>query len=176
MKSQVSIALITLLLSTLAAAAEHTRAGAAASAAAPTPKGGCIVLATAAEQEQSVTAADGTSSKTFVPASRAIPGAEIVWSTTARNVCAKPADNVVINQPVPEHMEFVADSAIGGGAQITLSVDGRDFLPAGQLTARNTDGSARPARATDVRFVRWTLNSAIAPQNEFAARFRAVLQ
>jgi len=99
-----------------------------------------------------------------------------VWSTTARNVCAKPADNVVINQPVPEHMEFVADSAIGGGAQITLSVDGKDFLPPGQLTAHNADGSARPARATDVRYVRWTLSGAIAPQNEFAARFRAVLQ
>lgn len=163
MKNLLSIVLTTLLLPLLAAA----------NAA---PKGGCIVLTTAAEQEQSVTAADGSRSTQIVPAARVVPGTEVVWSTTAHNTCPKPAENVVINQPVPEHMVFVADSAVGGGAQITLSVDGKDYLPAGQLTARNADGSARPARATDVRYVRWTLSSVIAPQSEFAARFRAVLQ
>jgi uncharacterized repeat protein (TIGR01451 family) len=162
MKSQSSIALISLLLPLLAAAAA--------------PKGGCIVLTTAAEQEQSETAADGTSSKHYVPAARVVPGTEVVWTTTARNTCAKPAEHVVIDQPVPEHMVFVADSAIGGGAQITLSVDGKVYVPAAQLTARNADGSARAARASDVRFVRWTLASPIAPQDQFAARFRAALQ
>jgi len=162
MKSQSSIALISLLLPLLAAAAP--------------PKGGCIVLTTVAEQEQTVTAADGTSGKHYKPATQVVPGSEVVWSTTAKNTCTKPAEHVVIDQPVPEHMVFVADSVIGGGAQVSLSVDGKVYLPAAQLTARNADGSVRPARATDVRFVRWTLSSPIAPQDEFAARFRAVLQ
>jgi uncharacterized repeat protein (TIGR01451 family) len=172
MTRQSYLSLIALLLPLLAAAAEHSRAPAGAAA----PKGGCIVLTTAAEQEHTVTAADGSSSKQYQPATRVVPGTEVVWSTTARNTCSKPAEKVVIDQPVPEHMVFVADSAVGGGAQITLSVDGREYLPAAQLTARNADGSPRPARAGDVRFVRWTLSAAIAPQSEFTARFRAVLQ
>ena len=174
MNSQSSIALVALLLPLLSAAAatEHNRPAASPAA----PKGGCIVLTTAAEQEKNVTAADGSSSVQYHPATRVVPGTEVVWTTTARNTCTRQADKVVIDQPVPEHMVFVADSAVGGGAQITLSVDGKDYLPASALTARNADGSTRPARATDVRSVRWTLSTPIAPQSEFSARFRAVLQ
>ena len=174
MKSQSSIALVALLLPllTAAAAAEHSRPAASPAV----PKGGCIVLTTAAEQQKSITAEDGSNTVQYQPAARVVPGSEVVWTTTARNTCARQADKVVIEQPVPEHMVFVADSAMGGGAQITLSVDGKDYLPASALTVRNTDGSTRPARATDVRSVRWTLNTPIAPQSEFSARFRAVLQ
>ncbi len=134
------------------------------------------MLATAAEQEHTAIAADGSASKQYQPATRVVPGTEVVWTTTARNTCSKPADHVVIDQPVPEHMVFVADSAVGGGAQISLSTDGKDYKAASQLTAHNADGSSRPAGATDVRFVRWTLTGVIAPQDEFTARFRAVLQ
>ncbi len=174
MKSQSSIALVALLLPllTAAAAAEHNRPAATPAA----PKGGCIVLTTAAEQQVSVAAADGSNTVHYRPAARVVPGSEVVWTTTARNACTKSAEKVVIDQPVPEHMVFVADSAVGGGAQITLSVDGKDYLPASALTARNADGSPRAARATDVRSVRWTLSGPIAPQSEFTARFRAVLQ
>ena len=174
MKSQSSLALVALLLPllTAAAAAEHNRPAASPAV----PKGGCIILTTAAEQQKSVTAADGSSAIQYQPAAKVVPGTEVVWTTTARNTCARPAEKVVIDQPVPEHMVFVADSAVGGGAQITLSVDGKDYLPATALTARNADGSSRAARATDVRSVRWTLSGPIAPQSEFTARYRAVLQ
>jgi uncharacterized repeat protein (TIGR01451 family) len=139
-------------------------------------KGGCIELTTVAEQEQTVTAADGTVSKQYLPAARIVPGSEVVWTTTARNLCQKAAEKVVIDQPVPEHMVFVADSAIGGGTQITLSTDGREFRAARELTVRNGDGSMRPAGAADVRFVRWALSGAIAPQDSLSVRYRAVLQ
>jgi len=139
-------------------------------------KGGCIVLTTVAETEQVSKASDGTESKTYVPAKHVVPDSVVVWTTSARNVCAKGAEHVVINQPVPEHMNFVADSAVGGGTQIALSVDGKDFHPANQLTVREQDGSTRPARATDVHMVRWTLDGALAPQDQVTVRYRAVLQ
>jgi uncharacterized repeat protein (TIGR01451 family) len=142
----------------------------------PARKGGCIELTTIAEQESTVTAADGSVSKHYEPAARIVPGSEVVWTTTARNLCQKAAEKVVIDQPVPDHMVFVADSAIGGGTQITLSTDGREFKAARDLTARNSDGSTRPAGAADVRFVRWTLSGAIAPQDSLSVRYRAVLQ
>lgn len=139
-------------------------------------KAGCIELSTIAEQEKSVTAADGTVSKQIVPAARIVPGSEVIWTTTARNLCKKPAEQVVIDQPVPEHMVFVADSVIGAGALLTLSTDGHDFRASADLTVRSGDGSSRPAAASDVRFVRWTLTGAIAPQDSLSVRYRATVQ
>jgi uncharacterized repeat protein (TIGR01451 family) len=142
----------------------------------PAHKGGCIELTTVAEQEKTTTAADGTITKTYMPAARIVPGSEVVWTTTARNLCKKAAEKVVIDQPVPKHMVFVADSAIGAGTQITLSTDGHDFLAPKDLRARNADGSTRPASAADVRVVRWALSGAIAPQESLSVRYRATVQ
>jgi uncharacterized repeat protein (TIGR01451 family) len=141
-----------------------------------TPTGGCIELKTIAEREQTVTAADGHQVKQLTAPGKVVPGDEIVWTTTARNLCDKSADKVVINQPVPEHMNFVADSALGGNAQITYSVDGKEFTAATALTVRAADGKTRPARADEVRQLRWTLVSAIAPQDTALVRFRATVQ
>lgn len=143
---------------------------------APKPKGGCIELTTIAEQEKTVTAADGTVAKQYVPAARIVPGSEVVWTTTARNLCKKPAEKLVIDQPVPKHMVFVADSAIGGGTQITLSTDGHDFKAPKDLTVRSADGTTRQAGAADVRVVRWVLSGVLAPQDSLSVRYRAAVQ
>ena len=166
MNRNLTFSLLTLLLPLLASAQAPT-------AAAPPHQGGCIELTTVVEQEQSVTAADGSVTKKFQPAGHIVPGSEVVYTTTARNLCKKPAEKLVIEQPVPEHMVFVADSAIGGGTQITLSTDGREFHAPGELTVRNADGSARPAGADDVRAVRWVLSGALAPQDSLSVRYRA---
>jgi uncharacterized repeat protein (TIGR01451 family) len=142
----------------------------------PARQGGCIELTTVAEQEKTSTAADGTITKTYMPAARIVPGSEVVWTTTARNLCKKAAEKVVIDQPVPEHMLFVADSAIGAGTQITLSTDGHEFRAPKDLSVRNADGSTRPAGAADVRVVRWALSGAIAPQESLSVRYRATVQ
>ena len=38
-----------------------------------------------------------------------------------------PTDNVVIANPVPEHMTYVANSAMGTGTDIAYSLDGKEF-------------------------------------------------
>jgi uncharacterized repeat protein (TIGR01451 family) len=144
--------------------------------AAATPKAGCIELKAVAEMEQTVKAADGSQSKQLIVVAKTVPGDEIVWTTTAHNLCDKPADKVVIDLPVPEHMNFVADSAFGKGAQISYSVDGKEFKAATELRVRATDGTSRAARAEDVRHVRWIMVSAIAPQDTALVRFRATVQ
>ena len=138
----------------------------------PAHKGGCIELTTIAQQQKTITAADGSVTTKYVAASHVVPEAEVVWTTTARNLCAKPADSVVIDQPVPEHMIFVADSTSGADAQVTLSTDGHDYQAPKDLTVA-TDGVARHATAADVRDVRWTLSAPIAPQATITVRYRA---
>jgi uncharacterized repeat protein (TIGR01451 family) len=140
------------------------------------PKAGCIELKAVAEMEQTVKAADGSQSRQLVAVAKTVPGDEIVWTTTAHNLCDKPADKVVIDLPVPEHMNFVADSAQGKGAQISYSVDGKEFKAATELTVRASDGTRRAARAEEVRHVRWILVSAIAPKDTALVRFRATVQ
>jgi len=143
---------------------------------APPHKGGCIELTTVAELAKTVTAADGSTVKQYVPATRIVPGTEVTWTTTARNVCRKPAEKVVIDQPVPEHMLFVADSPTGDGTVISLSTDGHEFKAARDLTVRGSDGATRAAGAADVRAVRWALTGAIAPQSSVSVRYRATLE
>ena len=144
--------------------------------AAAAPKAGCIELKAVAEKEQTVKAADGSQSTQLVAVAKTVPGDEIVWTTTAHNLCEKPADKVVIDLPVPEHMNFVADSASGKGAQISYSVDGKEFKSAAELKVRAADGTSRAARAEDVRHVRWIMVSAIAPKDTALVRFRATVQ
>jgi len=178
MKRQVVISLCLAALIPIFAA--YASAAAAAEGSKPAakagPKGGCIELTTVAEREETLKNADGSESKRLVPAKHIVPDTEVVWTATAHNLCAKAAEHVVIDQPVPEHMVFVADSAGGTAAQVTLSTDGKTFQPAGQLTARGADGSTRLARAEDVRFVRFSLTGAIGPQERVSVRYRAILQ
>lgn len=153
----------------LAAAAAH----AAQPATAGTP---CVSLETQALQEQAVAGADGARKVTLVPATKVVPGDQVVWQTTARNSCAAPAANVAINQAVPEHMTLVADSATGADMRIQYSLDGKSFVALADLTVTEADGSKRPARADDVRHVRWLLNGSIGANQSISVRYSARLR
>jgi uncharacterized repeat protein (TIGR01451 family) len=137
---------------------------------------GCIELKTSAEVEQQYKNERGQSATRLVPAGKVVPGDEVVWTITATNVCNKPADDVVIANPVPEQMTYVADSAMGTGTDIAYSVDGREFRPAAELTVRSADGASRAARAEDVRAIRWTYKASFAPGASGFVRYRALVK
>src|SRR4051812_49362551 len=79
----------------------------------------CISLETTAQVEKETTGANGEKSKVLVPAGKVVPGTEVIWTVTANNVCKLPSDKVTINNPVPEHMTLVPNSATGPGSDIT---------------------------------------------------------
>src|SRR5688572_2199214 len=85
---------------------------------------GCIELKTAAETEQEYVNEQGQKALRLVPAGKVVPGNDVVWTVTARNICSAAAADIVIANPVPEHMSYVVDSAMGVGADITYSLDG----------------------------------------------------
>jgi uncharacterized repeat protein (TIGR01451 family) len=168
---------------------KHNRAGAlayavglsiavtAAQAAQPGAAGGaCVSLETQAMQEQTVAGADGAKKQALVPATKVVPGDQVVWQTTARNSCASPAANVVINQAVPEHMTLVADSATGADTRIQYSLDGKTFLALADLAVTEANGTKRPARAEDVRHLRWMLNGSIGGNQLVSVRYSARLR
>ena len=145
-----------------------------APALAQTPEKGCIVLKSVAETEQEVVNAKGEKTTKLVPAGTAIPGVEVIWTVTANNICKVPSDKVSVNLPVPEHMTYVANSAIGPGTEIEFSVDGKTFAGADKLTV-DENGATRKARADEYRHVRWNFKDSFAPGAQGFGRFRAIL-
>ncbi|HEY5810945.1 MAG TPA: hypothetical protein VIT67_23440 [Povalibacter sp.] len=135
----------------------------------------CIELTTTAETEQAYVNEQGQPSKRLVPVASALPGDEVVWTVTAKNRCDKPADNIVIANPVPEHMTLVANTAMGVGTDITYSINGKDFKPADALTVRDADGSTRGARAEDLRYIRWSYASTFTAGATTFVRYRALV-
>ena len=137
-------------------------------------QGNCIELKTTAEVEKEVVNDKGEKTKVLAPAATVIPGTEVVMTVTASNTCKQPSDKVVINNPVPEHMTLVPGSVIGAGSDITYSVDGTKFAPAGQLTV-SENGATRAARIDEYRLIRWEFKNSLQPGASAFGRFRAVL-
>jgi uncharacterized repeat protein (TIGR01451 family) len=135
---------------------------------------GCIALTTTAEIEKEVVNDKGQKSRVLVPAGKVIPGTEVVWTVTANNSCKQPSEKVVISNPVPEHMTLVPNSAFGPGSTVTYSIDGKSFAAAEKLTVQE-NGASRPARAEELKHIRWELKSSLQPGASAFGRFRAVL-
>jgi uncharacterized repeat protein (TIGR01451 family) len=143
--------------------------------AASADESGCIQLTTTASVEEEIRNSQGRTATVLVPPRKVVPGDEIVWTITAKNVCEVALDRIVIANPVPQHMKYVGGSANGQGATVTYSIDGVAFQPAGALTVKSPDGTVRPAPPEAFRHVRWTYQSALAPGAVASVRYRAIV-
>ncbi len=159
-------------LSLLLLAALTVQTGAQAQTAAKP----CIELKNEAQMEQTYTDAQGKQATRLAALGKVVPGNEVVYTITAKNVCDKPATNVVVNNPVPEHMTYVMNSAMGVGADITYSLDGKSFAKLDALTIKNADGTTRTPRADDIKSIRWVYSTAINAGQSGFVRFRATVK
>lgn len=150
----------------------HTVAAFAVFASASAMAQNCIELATTAQSEQQYVNEQGQEAKRLVPLEKPVPGSEVVWTITAKNVCDKAVENVAIANPVPEHMTYVANSAMGVGTDITFSIDGKTFQAPAALTVSES-GAQRVAKPQEYRAVRWTYKAAFAPGSTAFVRYRA---
>lgn len=146
--------------------------GFASSAFAQEP--GCIALKSTAEVEQVELAANGEKKTKLVPLATAVPGTEVIYTTTATNICKQAADKVAISNFVPAHMTYVAASVLSPGATVTYSIDGKNFASAEQLTVEE-NGATRKARPEEYKHFRWVLQASLQPGASAFTRFRAVL-
>jgi uncharacterized repeat protein (TIGR01451 family) len=151
-------------------------AGSLAVAQNPPPQAGCIELKSVAEIEESFRDEQGREALRRVPVSKVVPGTQVIWTLSATNVCAAPADKVFIDNPVPEHMQLVADSVRGNGAEISYSLDGKRFAAPEQLKVVDADGQPRAARSDEYKHIRWSFRNSIGPGQLAAATFRATVR
>lgn len=101
-----------------------------------------------------------------------VPGNRLLFSTSYRNESATPVQNFVVTNPVPEGIAVAATDA----ASLTVSVDGgKTWGTLAALVVKDAKGVARPAQATDVTHVRWTL-ATIAPGAGGAVAYHAIVK
>ena len=136
----------------------------------------CIELKNEVQMEQEYTDAQGKKATQLVAPGKIVPGNEVIYTITAKNICDKPASAVVINNPVPEHMTYVMNSAMGVGTDITYSVDGKSFAKLDALNVKSADGTSHAPQADDVKSIRWVYSTTINPGQSGFVRFRATVK
>ena len=136
---------------------------------------GHLSVTTVVQKEQVTVNDDGETVTMLVPAASVVPGDSVVYTITFRNISDTPTADIVITNPVPQHLTYVDGSAFGAGMTIEFSVDGgKTFGKADKLTVAE-DGAVRAARAEDYTHLRWVMQNELAPGSQGIASFRAVL-
>jgi uncharacterized repeat protein (TIGR01451 family) len=137
---------------------------------------GTIELRNVAEVEKEVKTADGKTEKKRVPAEKAAPGAEVIYTSTFRNTGSKPAGNISIVNAVPANTTLVGGSATGENTDIAFSADGgKTWAAADKVKVRAADGKERPAGLTEFTHVRWIYRGELAPGKQGTVGFRVTV-
>ena len=121
-----------------------------------------VTLTTEAFRIQAVKQADGSVTEEWQKPEKIVPGDVVGYRIHYTNTGKETATDVVVNNPVPEKTEYVANSATGMNSQITYSADqGNKFARAAELTVTE-NGAQRPAKASEITHIRWSINSVAA--------------
>ena len=111
------------------------------------------------------------------PAERVVPGDQVLYTLEIRNRGPAPIAHPSVPYAIPEHMRYVADSAVGAGADIDFSVDGgHRFDRPERLRVAGPAGKTRPATAADYTHIRWLFRETLQRDSVAFARFRAVVR
>ena len=122
----------------------------------------------------------GAKIKKIVVAQKMLPGEEAIFTVTYTNKTAKPAEKVMVTNPVPKHTRYKDGSATGEGTDIGFSVDGgKTYATPDKLTVTFKDKTGkeilRPASSADYTHIRWTVRQNVAPGQSGSVKFRAVI-
>lgn len=140
------------------------------------PKGALELKTVVAKLEQRVDET-GKVETALVPVETALPGDEVVYTVSFRNVGAQAAENIQITNPIPAEMRYVADTAFAPGLEVTYSIDGgASYAPADALVVADEYGGTRVATAEEYTHIRWRLQSPLDAGAQAFARFRAVVR
>lgn len=138
---------------------------------------GAVEVKSIAEVEIEVVDSKGNKTLKRQPVVKAVPGTEVIYTTTYKNLIAKPVGNIVINNPVPNDTAYKSGSATGANTDITFSIDGgKNFATPDKLTVKGKDGKERPAQASEYTHIRWAHKGELAAGKSGEVSFRAVIR
>lgn len=137
---------------------------------------GHIELTTTTEQEIVFVDESNEEQIKRVPATKVLPGNEVIYTIRARNISDQPADRVVITDPIPQHMTYTPGTATGMHTEVRFSADGGEsYSFAVDLIVIGEDGEPRPAVAEDYTHIQWRFQMSLEPGQDQMVQFRAKL-
>ena len=138
---------------------------------------GAIKVTSIAQVEVEVIGKDGKKTLKRSPVDKAIPGTEVIYTTTFENTINKAVGNISINNPIPDNTEYKAGSAFGKDCEILFSVDGgKTFGYAEALKTRGADGKEHPALPREYTHIRWNYKAQLPPGKSGEVGFRTVIK
>jgi uncharacterized repeat protein (TIGR01451 family) len=116
----------------------------------------------------------GREATKLVSADRVVSGDAVIYTLEIRNTAPTTVRKPLLTYAVPEHMIYVADSAVGPGTEVSYSIDnGLSFDAPESLKVHEPNGESRLAKAADYTHIRWQLNHALKANSVAFVRFRA---
>ncbi len=107
------------------------------------------------------------------PATLLQPGEIAIYTNIVTNIGQQPAEEIVIDNPLPENTEYLGGSATENGYVVLFSVDkGKSFGGQDELTVPDGQGVQRPAEPKDYTNIRWTMQSRLQPGATGIVEFR----
>ncbi len=136
-----------------------------------------ITLTTKSYKEIVSIGKNGKKTIKLVEAKKVVPGDYVIYKNSIKNNTNKAVKDMVLNNAIPEHTEYVANSAkCSGDCEILFSVDGgKSFAKADKLMVKigNKKRLASPKEYTNVR---WVLTSALDANSVTDVSFKTKLQ
>ena len=97
-----------------------------------------------------------------VAASDVLPGDVIVYTLQYENKGDEAAQNVVLNDPIPQGTSYVVASAFSPAAEVSFSIDGKTFKKPSLLTymvKKNGKTEQRKASPEQYTHIRWVVKN-----------------
>jgi uncharacterized repeat protein (TIGR01451 family) len=134
-----------------------------------------IALSTSAEKEVNIEK-DGKMVVERIPLENASLGDTIIYTITYRNDGEALAQEVIINDPIPEGTVYILNSAEGSDSEISFSIDGglRYSKPPIRYLVKRADGTQEETEAPAEVYthVKWVINKAVLPGQSGQVSFK----
>ena len=135
-----------------------------------------VSIASTSYQKMTKVLESGEKVEEWARASKVVPGTLIRYVNSLENAGNKVATKLVVNNPIPENMEYVADTAsCQDDCTVTYSIDGgKSFKKASELFLGEGENrhQARPSEYTDIRWVVEKLDASSQSSVEYRARLK----
>ena len=135
-----------------------------------------VSISSTSLQEQTKVSPSGEKVKEWVKASKVVPGTVIRYVNSLNNSGDKSATKLVVNNPVPENMEYIASSAsCASTCTLSYSVDGGKTYKQPEELFLGVGEERHMAMASEYTDIRWVVD-ALAATSQSTVEYKARLK
>ena len=113
----------------------------------------------------------------YIDIDKILPGDIVLYKNTINNLDNKPANNMVLQNPIPEHTQYIESSAkCENACEILYSVDGGKIYKDASKLMVNENNTPRLAKPSEYTNVKWILKTPLKPNSTTYVSFKTKLK